>query len=228
MFSNSSSPQMTVVKDESSIKSLQALYQERKEAIQKRLAEFRQVMQWKDEEVFAELCFCLLTPQSSAKVCWEAVTALKERTLLLKGRPSELEPLMKSVRFSDSKAKYIVEARDMFSSDGKLQLKSQISSFYNPFELREWLVENVKGLGYKEASHFLRNIGLGEEFVILDRHILRNLNRLGVIPEIPATITKKRYVEIEEKLRGFAAEIGIPLADLDLLFWSRETGWIFK
>jgi N-glycosylase/DNA lyase len=219
---------MTVVRDESSIQSLQALYQERKEAIQKRLAEFRQVMQWKDEEVFAELCFCLLTPQSSAKVCWEAVTALKERTLLLKGRPSELEPLMKSVRFSDSKAKYIVEARDMFSSDGKLQLKSQISSFYNPFELREWLVENVKGLGYKEASHFLRNIGLGEEFAILDRHILRNLNRLGVIPEIPSTITKKRYVEIEEKLRRFAAEIGIPLADLDLLFWSRETGWIFK
>jgi len=228
MFSNSSSPQMTVVKEESSIKSLQALYQERKEAIQKRLAEFRQVMQWKDEEVFAELCFCLLTPQSSAKVCWEAVTALKERTLLLKGRPSELEPLLKSVRFSDSKAKYIVEARDMFSDDGKLQLKSRISSFYNPFELREWFVENVKGLGYKEASHFLRNIGLGEGFAILDRHILRNLNRLGVIPEIPPTITKKRYLEIEEKLRRFATEIGIPIADLDLLFWSRETGWIFK
>jgi len=228
MFSNSSSPQMTVVKEESSIKSLQALYQERKEAIQKRLAEFRQVMQWKDEEVFAELCFCLLTPQSSAKVCWEAVTALKERTMLLKGQPSELEPLLKSVRFSDSKAKYIVEARDMFSDDGKLQLKSRISSFYNPFELREWFVENVKGLGYKEASHFLRNIGLGEGFAILDRHILRNLNRLGVIPEIPATITKKRYLEIEEKLRRFATEIGIPIADLDLLFWSRETGWIFK
>ena len=228
MFSNSSSPQMTVVKEESSIKSLQALYQERKEAIQKRLTEFRQVMQWKDEEVFAELCFCLLTPQSSAKVCWEAVTALKERTLLLKGQPSELEPLLKNVRFSDSKAKYIVEARDMFSDDGKLQLKSRISSFYNPFELREWFVENVKGLGYKEASHFLRNIGLGEGFAILDRHILRNLNRLGVIPEIPPTITKKRYLEIEEKLRRFAAEIGIPLADLDLLFWSRETGWIFK
>ena len=228
MFSNSSSPQMTVVKEESSIKSLQALYQERKEAIQKRLAEFRQVMQWKDEEVFAELCFCLLTPQSSAKVCWEAVTALKERTMLLKGQPSELEPLLKSVRFSDSKAKYIVEARDMFSDDGKLQLKSRISSFYNPFELREWFVENVKGVGYKEASHFLRNIGLGEGFAILDRHILRNLNRLGVIPEIPPTITKKRYLEIEEKLRRFATEIGIPIADLDLLFWSRETGWIFK
>jgi N-glycosylase/DNA lyase len=228
MFSNSSSQQMTVVRDENSIQSLQALYQERKEQIQKRLAEFRQVMEWKDEDVFAELCFCLLTPQSSAKVCWEAVTALKQRTLLLKGQPPELEPHLRSVRFSDSKARYIVEARNMFSKDGGLQLKSRISSFYNPFELREWLVENVKGLGYKEASHFLRNIGLGEEFAILDRHILRNLNRLGVIPEIPATLTKKRYLETEEKLRRFATEIGIPMADLDLLFWSRETGWVFK
>jgi len=228
MFSNSSSPQMTVVREESAIQALQALYQERKEAIQKRLAEFRQVMHWKDEEVFAELCFCLLTPQSSAKVCWEAVTVLKERTLLLKGQPPELEPHLRSVRFSEGKAKYIVDARNMFSKDGKLELKSQISSFYNPFELREWFVENVKGLGYKEASHFLRNIGLGEGFAILDRHILRNLNRLGVITEIPATITKKRYLEIEEKLRRFATEIGIPIADLDLLFWSRETGWIFK
>src|SRR6266849_10441003 len=228
MFSNSSNTQMTVVRGENDIQSLQTLYQERKEAIQKRLAEFRQVMQWKDEEVFAELCFCLLTPQSSAKVCWEAVTTLKRQTLLLKGKPSDLEPFLKSVRFSESKAKYIVEARDMFSNGGKLRLKSRISSFYNPFELREWLVENVKGLGYKEASHFLRNIGLGEAFAILDRHILRNLNRLGVIPEIPASITKKRYLEIEEKLRRFATEAGIPLADLDLLFWSRETGWIFK
>src|SRR6266566_2047800 len=188
MFSNNSSPQMTVVREESAIQALQALYQERKAAIQKRLSEFRQVMQWKDEEVFAELCFCLLTPQSSAKVCWEAVTALKERTLLLKGQPQELEPHLRSVRFSDSKAKYIVEARDMFSNDGKLQLKSRISSFYNPFELREWLVENVKGLGYKEASHFLRNIGLGEGFAILDRHILRNLNRIGVMADKETSI----------------------------------------
>ncbi len=228
MFSDSSSPQMTVEKEQSAIPALQTLYRERKEAIHKRLAEFRQVMQWKDDEVFAELCFCLLTPQSSAKICWEVVTALKQRTLLLKGLPAELEPHLRSVRFSESKAKYIVAARNMFSKDGNLQLKSQISSFYNPFELREWLVENVKGLGYKEASHFLRNIGLGEGFAILDRHILRNLNQLGVITEIPTTITKKRYLEIEEKLRRFATEIGIPMADLDLLFWSKETGWIFK
>ncbi len=228
MFSNSSNSQLSLEQGDREVEELQVLYRERRDEIQKRLEEFRQVMQWRDEDVFAELCFCLLTPQSSAKTCWDAVTRLKQQTLMLKGTAVQLEPLLKAVRFGESKARYIVEARNMFSKDGRLEVKPRLASFYNPFELREWLVEKVKGLGYKEASHFLRNIGLGEEFAILDRHILRNLNRLGVISEIPTTITKKRYLEIEEKLRRFAEKIGIPMADLDLLFWSRETGWIFK
>lgn len=228
MSSNSSSTQLSVQKPTNQITTLQALYKERKDAIQKRLADFRQVMTWSNDEIFGELAFCLLTPQSSAKVCWDAVIQLKQKTLLLKGKPTDLEPFLAQVRFGETKAGYIVEARDMFTTNNTIQLKSKIESFYNPFELREWLVDNVMGLGYKEASHFLRNIGLGEGFAILDRHILRNLANLGVIPEIPVSITKKRYLEIEEKLRRFAAEISIPMAHLDLLFWSKETGWIFK
>ncbi len=228
MFSNSSSTQLTVERRDSNVDALRSLYQQRKDEIQKRLQEFRQVLKWTDEEIFGELAFCLLTPQSSAKVCWDAVTRLKQQSLLLKGKPAELEPYLNQVRFGESKARYIVDARNMFTNEGRIQLKPQIQRFYNPFELREWLVQNVKGLGYKESSHFLRNIGLGEEFAILDRHILRNLASLEVIPEIPVSITKKRYLEIEERLRRFAAEIRIPMADLDLLFWSKETGWIFK
>lgn len=228
MSSNSSSAQLTVQAPAAQVVALQALYRERKDAIQRRLADFRQVMTWSNDEVFGELAFCLLTPQSSAKVCWDAITQLKQKNLLLKGKPADLEPHLKQVRFGETKARYIVEARDLFTKNNTIQLKSKIESFYNPFELREWLVDNVKGLGYKEASHFLRNIGLGEGFAILDRHILRNLASLGVIPEIPVSITKKRYLEFEEKLRRFATEISIPMADLDLLFWSKETGWIFK
>jgi len=210
------------------VEELQALYGERRSAIHQRLREFREILDHNDDDVFAELCFCLLTPQSSAKTCWAAVSRLRERSLLFKGEANEIQLQLNDVRFGDSKAKYIVEARATFTKDGKLHLKTHLSSFTNPFELREWMVENVKGLGYKEASHFLRNIGLGEEFAILDRHILRNLKRLEVITEVPVSITKKRYLEIEEKLRHFSREVGIPLADLDLLFWSRETGWIFK
>jgi N-glycosylase/DNA lyase len=228
MFSNNSSIEISLREREKSVQELQALYGEKRDAIQTRLNEFKQILNRNDDDVFAELCFCLLTPQSSAKTCWAAVSRLKERSLLLKGEANEIQPQLNDVRFGDSKAKYIVEARATFTKDGRLFLKSHLSSFANLFELREWMVENVKGLGYKEASHFLRNIGLGEEFAILDRHILRNLKRLDVITEVPVSITKKRYLEIEEKLRSFSREIGIPLADLDLLFWSRETGWIFK
>jgi N-glycosylase/DNA lyase len=228
MFSNNSSIEISLREREKSVQELQTLYGEKREAIQTRLNEFKEILNRNDDDVFAELCFCLLTPQSSAKTCWAAVSRLKERSLLLKGAANEIQPQLNEVRFGDSKAKYIVEARATFTKDGRLFLKSHLSSFANLFELREWMVENVKGLGYKEASHFLRNVGLGEEFAILDRHILRNLKRLDVITEVPVSITKKRYLEIEEKLRSFSREIGIPLADLDLLFWSRETGWIFK
>ncbi len=223
MFSNSSSTYQSKPVNE-----LLNLYQERQDTIQKRLEEFKQVLERTEEEVFAELCFCLLTPQSSAKSCWGAVQRLREKGLLLKGSPKELEPILNTVRFNESKAKYIVQARTTFSNDSGLRVKAQLTSFYNPFELREWLVENVSGLGYKEASHFLRNVGLGEEFAILDRHILRNLAQLNVIPEIPTSLTKKRYLDIEEKVRHFSIEIGIPMGHLDLLLWSKETGWIFK
>ncbi len=223
MFSNSSN-----TGQKKPVNELLGLYQERHDPIQKRLEEFKQVLGRTEEEVFAELCFCLLTPQSSAKTCWDAVQRLREKGLLLKGSPKELEPILNTVRFNDSKAKYIVQARSTFSNDSGLCVKAQLTSFYNPFELREWLVENVKGLGYKEASHFLRNIGLGEEFAILDRHILRNLAQLNVIPEIPTSLTRKRYLDIEEKVRRFSKEIGIPMSHLDLLLWSKETGWIFK
>jgi len=210
------------------ISELKQFYEKQKDPVQKRVHEFRQVLERDDHDVFAELCFCLLTPQSSAKTCWAAVTRLKEKSLLLKGAPGELEPLLNDVRFNESKAKYIVQAREQFSKNGDLQVKPHLRSFVNNYELREWLVENVNGLGYKEASHFLRNVGLGEEFAILDRHILRNLKDFGVLPEIPTSLTKKRYLEIEEKVRRFSREIGIPMGELDLLLWSKETGWIFK
>lgn len=54
-------------------------------------------------------------------------------------------------------------------------------------------------MSYKEASHFLRNVGFGENIAILDRHILRNLVKLEVIDELPKTLTPKLYLEIEEK-----------------------------
>lgn len=74
----------------------------------------------------------------------------------------------------------------------------------------------------------MRNIGLGKEIAILDRHILKNLKRYGVIDAIPLSITPRLYLNVEKKTKEFARRLKIPLDELDLLFWSRETGEVFK
>ncbi|MGL4786178.1 MAG: N-glycosylase/DNA lyase, partial [Cetobacterium sp.] len=110
----------------------------------------------------------------------------------------------------------------------KFITKDFFSTFNSAFEMREWIVKNIRGMSYKEASHFLRNVGFGQELAILDRHILKNLAALDVIKEVPKTVTPKLYKEIEEKLKEYCKEIDIPMENIDLLLWYLEAKDIFK
>lgn len=194
--------------------------------IEARLGQFKNI--WKrgsDDEILAELVFCLLTPQSKAKFCWAAVESMIEKKLLEGGSAAAIELELSRVRFKRKKATYIVEALKKFR---KLEIRKDVGKFKSASEAREWLVENVKGIGYKEAGHFLRNIGFSDELAILDRHVLKNLKAMGVIREIPESLTKKKYLEIEKKMRDFSKGIGIPMGHLDLVFWYKEAGEVFK
>ena len=114
------------------------------------------------------------------------------------------------------------------TEDGKLQPKKILESKGNTFEKRKWILKNVKGMGLKEANHVLRNLGFGEEIAILDRHILRNLQRLNIIEEIPKTLTEKKYYEIEEAMKKYSEYSGIKMDELDLVLWYKEAGEVFK
>jgi N-glycosylase/DNA lyase len=92
--------------------------------------------------------------------------------------------------------------------------------------LREWLIAEVKGFGPKESSHFLRNVGF-TDFAIIDFHIVDVLVRHGLI-EKPKTVTKRRYLEIEELLRHIAKKADLNMAELDLYLWYMETGKVLK
>jgi len=195
--------------------------------IKKTLKEFKEI--WKsDEKVFEELCFCLLTPQSSAKQAFKAINLLRENNLLTKGSATEKEKYVRNVRFYITKAKRLEIASEKFKENKIKQILITNGLPNNPIKCREFLVKEVNGYGYKEASHFLRNIGFGESIAILDRHILKNLKKCGVIKEIPKTITKKNYLEIEEKMKKYCEKNKINFAELDLIFWSNETGDVLK
>lgn len=203
------------------LKSLKTLYIKQRTAIRKRLAEFAVVPK---SEYFYELIYCLLTPQSSAENAMQVVTLLRQHNL----KEENINPLYSLrnknayIRFHKRKSKYITLAKKQFPAITEHMNKSN-----SAIELRSWLVKNIKGLGWKEASHFLRNIG-HRNLAILERHILKNLVRYYVIKQIPETLTARQYLKIENKFQKFAARIGIPIDELDLLFWSGETGKILK
>lgn len=207
---------------------LKETHTQKRDEIEKRLQDFSNVYLLPDEEIFGELCFCLFTPQSKAKSCWRAIEKLKETGSLYNGDQQEIKKWMAAVRFNENKSKYVIEARRLFTNNGKIKVKEKLERFNTTPQMRSWLLENVKGYGMKEASHFLRNIGFGDDIAILDRHILKNMVRHGVISEIPKSITEKKYLEMEAKLRKFSRDVGIPMAHLDLLWWSEEAGEIFK
>jgi N-glycosylase/DNA lyase len=200
------------------METLQETYQKNKFQIQKRLKEFRELP---EKLRFAEFLFCLLTPQSNAQKCWQAV---EELSGLRKFRKNQIEKILQTkTRFYKTKTNYILNAPYLWHKEIKGKLKRD-----DPFWNRRWLVENVKGMGMKEASHFLRNIGLSDnKIAILDRHILRNLKSSGNIQETKIK-SEKNYLEIEKIYLDFSKEMGIPADDLDLLWWMKENGEIFK
>jgi len=195
-------------------------FQESKEKIDKHLEKYDEIDTENREQLFEELAFCLLTPQSKARSADQAIQSLKENNLLFKGTPEQLEPHLKRIRFHITKAQRIVEAREKFQNFE--------FNFSNIEELRHKIVQTFKGLGYKEASHYLRNIGHGRDLAILDRHILKNLVNMNLIEEIPKTLTPKKYFEIENTMKNFCKNNEMNMGHIDLILWSTETGEMFK
>ena len=198
------------------------LHRERRAAIRRRLRDFKEVL---PSEYFYELLYCLMTPQTSAESADTVVAKLKEVSFATNA--VDPEPVLRDrrhyIRFHKTKTERLLLVKNEFPS-----IASALAAMVSPVELREWLVKNVKGLGYKEATHFLRNIGRNGGLTILDRHILRNLQRYGAIRTVPKSLTRKRYLSVERRFIKFSEAMGVPVDELDLLFWSMETGEIRK
>jgi N-glycosylase/DNA lyase len=191
-----------------------------KEVVDNRIKEFEQAGKSQQDKVFSELCFCLLTANFQAEKCIKIQSDMGRGFEIMS--QEELAKKLKEVghRFWPQRAERIVEARECKTELCQMVFKSSGQ------EMRNWLVENVKGLGMKESSHFLRNIGY-KDLAIIDFHIIDLLERESLI-ERPKTITPKKYLEIEQILDKLSKEVNLNLAELDLYLWYLETGKILK
>lgn len=200
------------------IQEIKIHHEQNKFIIRKRLGEFNKIKRNRDKkEFFRELCFCLLTAGTSAELGIKTINHLGG--VIFYGNEKDiLESLKEVYRFYNVRARYIFLARDKF----KL-----VDFTKEGNELRDEIVKNILGIGYKEASHFLRNIGY-KGYAILDKHIINCLFELGVIGEAVPPKNRNEYLEIEEKMKKFSEKIGIDFDELDLVLWSWKTGKVLK
>ena len=211
------------------IEKIKTAHSESRAEILKRLAEFKAVWQTgTDERLWEEMVFCFFTGGCSARMGLRSVEAV--RPILLNGNQDELAATLRGKhRYPNARASYIVASREFLQEHCNLRLRKKLQSFDNDLERRDWLVKEkrIKGLGYKEASHYLRNIGL-KGYAILDKHILRSLAELEIIDDPKPPNTRLKYLTIEEKLKNLAKTAEIDFDELDFVLWSLKTGEILK
>jgi len=172
-------------------------------------------------KIFKELCFCILAAGYSAEKSLHIQEKINDGFLNLSEKELAEELKKLGHRYPEARARYIVKSREKMN-----ELKNVIEVLEDCKQIREWLVENIYGLGYKEASHFLRNIGC-LDLAIIDYHILDLLEKYKIIKK-PRTLTKKRYLEIEKILEKVSGRLNMQLGELDLYLWYLETGKIIK
>jgi N-glycosylase/DNA lyase len=216
-------------KEPVTIEKIKRTHAARGEEIRARLAEFAAVWQaGADERLWEEMVFCFFTGGCSARMGLRSIEAV--RPFLRDGSFEELSGALSGVhRYPFARAGYIVASRDFLREHCGLKLRHKLLSFEDDLERRDWLVreKRIKGLGYKEASHFLRNIGL-KGYAILDKHILRSLAELKIIDEAKPPNTRSKYLRIEQQLKNFACRLEIDFDEMDLVLWSLKTGEILK
>ncbi len=189
--------------------------------IESRARDFRRIGSGTKEELFGELCFCLLTANTSAEM------GIRTQSLIgidgfINYEPQYLAKELKRIkyRFYNVRSEFIASARWILDElPALLKMKDRPA-------LREYLVENVKGIGYKEASHFLRNVGVFD-FAILDKHIMGMLSREYNF-RMPKAVSRKEYYRNEETIVDLASRVDLEPGIFDLYMWKIATGKIIK
>jgi N-glycosylase/DNA lyase len=193
--------------------------------VEDRMDDFRAVHEIDSFKWYAELVYCLLTAFGSALMGQKCVDALCCDNKLFEGSEDEIRVCLVEAghRFPNKRAEYVHDTQHLAPT-----IKETIQGFKDSRKAREWLVENIKGFGWKEASHYLRNIGYFD-LAIIDRHIINNLREYKIIELDPKKgLTKKRYLEVEKILDLVADEVDLQPGELDLYMWYRKTGKVLK
>lgn len=216
------------------------------------------------EDIFYDLCFCICAPQTTFKSNIKVIQELKDYNFYEKPidlfmgtfqkEKNKLKEILKPVRFYNNKGRYLLEAKKNFNIimlHVNIYLKcvnfkgvsEPESKRKHPSDMRQYLVDEVKGLGMKAASHFLRNLGC-ENLAIIDVHIIKFLasqeiksviyvsERSSFVKTLEDRYRRdvtsiKGYEKLESWFQTIAEHMDLTTAELDALVWKKysNTDW---
>ena len=188
-----------------------------------------------EEMLWRELSCCVLSSQVSYELAQSVASAIKaegvlpsahtkwewvaqdlrsvlERTFYVSGRPCRY-------RFPKAKSAQLAKTWAAIKAESET-LREFLIEFNDIVSLREWMVRHAPGLGPKQSSMFLRNVGLTLDLAVLDRHVLRYMEAIDLLEEGGHHVaTFRDYRTTEGVLRRHADELGYRVGLLDWAIW---------
>lgn len=188
-----------------------------------------------ERSLWWELSCCLLSSQVPYALAAAASDRIAESDLLISPQADESDladdlttlltaPLsmsgsLRRYRFPHARARQLASTKVAIHA-GAGSLSKLIRVAGTGEAVREWLVANAPGIGPKQASMFVRNVGLSYELAILDRHVLNYMTALGItLTPIRTTSSLPPYLKGETALRVHADDIGVSVGLLDWAIW---------
>jgi len=134
--------------------------------------------------------------------------------------PKKMDGSHRRYRFPNIRARNIIDAARVISSE-KMWLKKLLTNSRSEKQVRRSLVACIPGVGLKEASHFLRNIGYSNELAIIDSHVFSFLKKIKAVAQKDIkTITPSIYLELEEMLQNICCTYNLNLSVFDVAIWN--------
>ncbi len=188
-----------------------------------------------ERRLWWELSSCVLSSQVPYALAVAAADAIDAEGLLLDNHnnqesltsrlaevlrtPLSVEGRSRAYRFPVARARHLAATRAAVTSEARL-LRSLVDSFSDAAEARIWFVTHAPGIGPKQASMFLRNVGESYDLAILDRHVLNYMSAIGIYVGAGLSITGfAQYRRIESVLRDHADSMKCSVGLLDWAIW---------
>lgn len=197
----------------------------------------RETNSWREFDLRKELVGCILGSQVRQEMAAAATENLEQAGLLddcwwrdirvqdfgtqvfsvLSGQRYDLVH-SGGYRFPKARAAQLSQAREALA---KMPLATRLANGKSPRTLRHNLITDIPGLGPKQASMFLRNIGRSYDLAILDTHVLRFMDMHDLLPIAQARIgTILGYERTERVVVDYAGTLGYPVGYLDWAIWA--------